>query len=59
MSETIKIKLIRSGIGCPERHRKTLKALGLNRLGAEAVIDRNNAVLGMIEKVKHLVCVVE
>ena len=57
MSEKIKVTLIKSGIGCPERHRKTLVALGLTRIGRSIEIVKNDSVLGMINKVKHLVTV--
>ncbi|MGN9164887.1 50S ribosomal protein L30 [Tissierellaceae bacterium HCP3S3_D8] len=56
---TIKIKLIKSPIGKPEAHRKTIEALGLNKIGK--VIEKKDTpqIRGMIEQVKHMVEVVE
>lgn len=57
MSEKMKVTLVKSGVGCPSRHRKTLVALGLTRIGRTIEIANNSSVLGMIDKVKHLVTV--
>lgn len=53
----LKIKLIRSGIHCPERQKKTLRALGLNRLQKIVEHENNAQIIGMITKVRHLVSV--
>lgn len=50
----ITIKLVKSGIDRPERQKKTLKALGLKRMNHSRVLEATPQVLGMIEKVKHL-----
>ena len=55
----IKIKLVRSGIGRPKKHRDTLKALGLNKMHRVVTKPDNPAVRGMIQTVVHLVEVVE
>jgi large subunit ribosomal protein L30 len=52
---TIKIKQVRSRIGCPKTQRRTLDALGLRKTGRVVEHEDNPAILGMVEKVKHLV----
>ncbi|MCL1938215.1 MAG: 50S ribosomal protein L30 [Candidatus Azobacteroides sp.] len=54
---TIKIKQVRSRIGCPKVQKRTLDALGLRKLGRVVEHGDNPAIRGMIEKVKHLVSV--
>ena len=55
----ILVKQVRSQINCPLTQKKTLVALGLKRLGQVVEHDSNPAILGMINKVKHLVSVEE
>ena len=55
----LKIKLVRSTIGCPPDQKATVKALGLGKLQSEVVKEDNAAIRGMIFKVKHLVSVDE
>jgi large subunit ribosomal protein L30 len=52
---TIKIKQVRSRIGAPKTQKRTLDALGLKKTGRVVEHEANPAILGMIEKVKHLV----
>ena len=52
---TIKIKQVRSRIRCPKDQKRTLDALGLRKIGQVVEHNDNPAILGMIEKVKHLV----
>jgi large subunit ribosomal protein L30 len=52
---TIKIKQVRSRIKCPKVQKRTLDALGLKKLGRVVEHEANPAILGMVEKVKHLV----
>jgi large subunit ribosomal protein L30 len=54
---TIKIKQVRSRIGIPKVQKRTLDALGLRKTGRVVEHNENPAILGMIEKVKHLVSV--
>lgn len=54
----IKITQVKSGVGAPEKHRKTLQALGL-RHQRSVVQDDNDAIRGMVFQVKHLVKVEE
>ena len=56
----VKVTQIKSGIGESERHRGTLRALGLGRIGNTSEQDvANPAVKGMLRKVAHLVKVDE
>ncbi|MDR1631342.1 MAG: 50S ribosomal protein L30 [Dysgonamonadaceae bacterium] len=52
---TIKIKQVRSRIKCPKVQKRTLDALGLKKTGRVVEHEVNPAILGMVEKVKHLV----
>jgi large subunit ribosomal protein L30 len=51
----IKITLVKSAIDRPERQKLTLKALGLNKLNASKEVEATPQILGMVEKVSHLV----
>lgn len=53
--KTIKIRQIRSGIGCPVEMRETLKALGLGKMHRVAERVDTPEVRGMIAKIPHLV----
>jgi large subunit ribosomal protein L30 len=53
------LKQVRSAIGQSPRHRGTLRALGLGRIGKTAEHDDSPAVAGMLRKVRHLVEVQE
>jgi large subunit ribosomal protein L30 len=55
----IKIKQIRSGIGCPREMRETLKALGLGKMHRVAERPDTREVRGMIAKIPDLVEVVK
>ncbi len=57
--ETIKIKQVRSRIRCPKDQKAALDALGLKKLNRVVELPSNEAVLGNIKKVRHLVEVVE
>lgn len=57
--EKIKVRLVKSTIGCNPAQRKTVKALGLRKIRQENELPKNGAVLGMIAKVNHLVEVIE
>ncbi|MDR1679544.1 MAG: 50S ribosomal protein L30 [Prevotellaceae bacterium] len=56
---TIKIKQIRSKINCPQVQKLTLEALGLRKINAVVEHEATPQILGMVEKVKHLVEVVK
>ena len=53
------ITRVKSGIGYPEVQKRTLKALGLNRLNQSVTHSDCASIRGMIKKVKHLVKVEE
>ena len=58
-AKTVKIKMIASVIGCPDKQRATVRGLGLRRI--HQVVEREDTpmVRGMVKKVPHLVEVVE
>ena len=58
-SKTIKIKQTGSPIRRRHDQRETLVGLGLNRVGRVSDLPDTPATRGMIDKVKHLVSVVE
>ena len=51
----IEITLIKSKIDRPENQKKTLRALGLNKLNSKVVHKETPQIVGMIQKVSHLV----
>ena len=53
--EKIKIKQVRSRIGRPKDQKRTLDALGLNKINK--VVEHNNTpqIMGMVNKVNHLI----
>ena len=55
----IKITQVKSAIDRPERQKKTLQALGLNKLNATKEVEATPQILGMVNKVNHLVEVEE
>ena len=55
----VKLKLIRSGIGRPRRHREVLRGMGLTKLNKMVVLKDTPELWGMIRKVSHLVEVIE
>ncbi|MBP6357805.1 MAG: ribosomal protein [Bacteroidota bacterium] len=55
----IKITQIKSGIDRSERQKQTLIALGLRKLNASKEVEATPQILGMVNKVSHLVKVEE
>tara|TARA_B100000579_G_C22681896_1_gene780690 strand:- start:103 stop:282 length:180 start_codon:yes stop_codon:yes gene_type:complete len=51
----IKIKQIKSPIGRNKIQKKILISLGLNKINREKVVESSPSILGMIDKVKHLI----
>ena len=51
----LRITQVRSKIGQSERHRGTLRALGLGKIGRTAEHEDGPVVAGMLRKVRHLV----
>lgn len=56
---TIKVKQIKSKIGYPKDQKATLQALGLHKISQVVEVNDTPSVRGMIQKVHHLVTVVE
>jgi large subunit ribosomal protein L30 len=52
---TVKIRQVRSAIGQSARHRGTLRALGLGRIGRSVERRESPELAGMLRKVRHLV----
>ena len=55
MSKKVKIKQVRSTIKRLEAQKRTLKALGLRKIGMEVEHELTSSISGMIDKVRHLV----
>ena len=55
----IKIRKDRSAIGRPSRQKRALESLGLKKIGQIVEHDDTASILGMVNKVKHLVSIVE
>ena len=55
----ILVKQVRSKLNCPLTQKRTLEALGLRKMGQVVEHDATSAILGMVNKVKHLVSVEE
>ena len=55
----LRISQIRSAINRPKRQKQTLEALGLRKLHRTKEVEATPPILGMIDKVKHLVKVEE
>jgi large subunit ribosomal protein L30 len=55
----LKIKMVKSEIGRPEKQRKILRGMGLNKLNSTVTLADTPQVRGMINKVVHLVSVEE
>jgi large subunit ribosomal protein L30 len=58
MAGKLRIKLVRSTIGCPQDQRATARSLGLGRMQKTVVHNDTPQVRGMVFKIKHLVEVV-
>ncbi|MTI94214.1 MAG: 50S ribosomal protein L30 [Firmicutes bacterium] len=59
MEKQIRIKLVKSFIGRPKDQRLTLRALGFVRVNQVVTKPDNKQIRGMIDKVSHLVQVIE
>ena len=51
----LRITQVRSEIGQSQRHRGTLRALGLGKIGRTAEHPESPQLAGMLRKVRHLV----
>ncbi len=57
--KTLRIKQVKSGIGRPLKQKRTLEALGLRKINHTREVLGTPQILGMIEKVKHLIVIEE
>ena len=51
----VRVTQVRSQIGQSERHRGTLRALGLGKIGRTVEHEETRELAGMLRKVRHLV----
>ena len=56
---TIKVKLVKSTIGALPKHKLTVEALGLKKIGQVVEKQDNAQMRGMIDQVNYLVKIVE
>lgn len=55
----IKVKQVKSSIKRLQKQKRILESLGLRGIGNEVTHDASPSILGMVEKVKHLVSVIK
>jgi len=55
---TIRIRLKRSPIGCPEKHKRVVRGLGFRKLNQIVERPDTPSIRGMVRKIPHLVEVV-
>lgn len=55
MADQLRITLVRSRIGRPEKHRAVLLGMGLNKVNKTVTLPDTPEVRGMVRKVEHLV----
>jgi len=55
MALKLKVTLIKSGTNRPQRHKDTIRGLGLTRLHKSVVLEDSPSIRGMIRQVSHLV----
>lgn len=56
---SLKVTQVRSAIGTKPKHRGTLRALGLGRIGRTNTLPDRPEIRGMIARVPHLIDVEE
>jgi large subunit ribosomal protein L30 len=59
VGKILKVKMVRSEIGRPEKQRKILRGMGLNKMNNAVTLNDTPQIRGMINKVIHLVSVEE
>ena len=55
----LRITLVKSPISAIPKHRRTVEAMGLNKMHKTVVLPDNAATRGMVQQVRHLVKVEE
>ena len=56
---TIKVKQIKSRIGAPKDQKRTLDTLGLRKINQVVEVEDTPSTRGMVQKLYHLVIVVD
>lgn len=59
MEKQLKITLIKSSIGRPEKQRAVLRGMGLTKLNKTVCLKDTVEIRGMVRKVSHLISVEE
>jgi large subunit ribosomal protein L30 len=59
MSGTLKVTLVKSMIGRPEKHRRVLRGMGLTKINRTVELENTASIRGMVNAVSHLVAVEE
>jgi large subunit ribosomal protein L30 len=59
LEKRLKITLVRSYIGRPQKQRKVLRGMGLEKMNRTVLLKDTPEIRGMINKVSHLVSVEE
>jgi large subunit ribosomal protein L30 len=55
MAATLKVTLVKSMIGRPEKHRRVLRGMGLTKINRTVELENTPAIRGMVNAVSHLV----
>ncbi|MFY9942770.1 MAG: 50S ribosomal protein L30 [Desulfobacterales bacterium] len=59
MAAKIKVTLVRSVVGKPEKHRKIVRGLGLRKMNNSVELEDTPSIRGMVNHIPHLVKVEE
>jgi large subunit ribosomal protein L30 len=59
VADLLIVTQVRSGIGAPPKHRGTLRALGLGKIGRSRALPDRPEIRGMLARVPHLVTFAE
>ena len=59
MAGMVKVTLVKSMIGRPEKHRKVILGMGLTKVNRTVELEDTPSIRGMIYKVSHLVAAEE
>ena len=57
--EKMKIKVVKATIGAPEKHERIVRALGLTKTNRVVEHAKSATIMGMVNKIPHLVEIVE
>lgn len=58
-TNTVKIKLVKSLIGSSEKQRRVVRALGLTKKDQVVEHNESSTIMGMVNKVSHLLEIVK